>query len=236
MLDSIEKMDLVIPASRFIDFRRPKSMITRDTQAVAQGLTAPPHIRFEATILQLSSAITNIEKFTNDSILMLTRTQSRLSLPKPKAADVNELEGVVLICNRFHNIVKQLRRRHDKRPTISIADEYDVQDLLHALLLLFYDDVRREEYTPSYAGGSSKMDILLKVQMTVIEVKYDLTNKALREQLAVDVSTYKNHPDCKSLICLGYDPNGRIVNPRGLEADLAKLSTPDLKVMVLVRP
>jgi hypothetical protein len=157
---------------------------------------------------------------------------------KPKAPNhtISSLDSIVLICDRFHSVAKQLAQRHEKREPLLITDEYDVQDLLHSILLLFFDDVRREEYTPSSAGGSSRMDILLKSQAAVIEAKYDLTNKQLREQLAVDAAAYKKHPDCKTLICFDYDPQGRIQNPRGFETDLAASSTPDLKVKVLVRP
>jgi hypothetical protein len=35
-----------------------------------------------------------------------------------------------------------------------LKDEYDVQDLLYALLRIFFDDVRPEEWTPSFAGKS----------------------------------------------------------------------------------
>ena len=74
-------------------------------------------------------------------------------------------------CARFHLVAKQLRDRHDARNTLDIEDEYDVQDLLHSLLRIFFDDIRPEEYTPSYAGKSSRMDFLLKGYDTVIEVK-----------------------------------------------------------------
>lgn len=55
----------------------------------------------------------------------------------------------------------------ENRETLKIEDEYDVQDLLHALLLLYFDDVRAEDY----AGKSSRMDFLLKNERVVIEVK-----------------------------------------------------------------
>ena len=49
------------------------------------------------------------------------------------------------LCDRFHIVAKQLTRRSEGRSTIVISDEYDVQDLMHALLRLFFDDVRPEE-------------------------------------------------------------------------------------------
>ncbi|MCR5448357.1 MAG: hypothetical protein K6F23_03080 [Solobacterium sp.] len=125
--------------------------------------------------------------------------------------------------NRFHRIARQLRSRHEARPTLSIGDEYDVQDLLHALLKLYFDDVRPEEWTPSYAGKSARMDFLLKNEKTVIEVKktrQGLADKELGDQLIIDVDRYKVHPDCQKLICFVYDPEGRIGNPEGLMNDL----------------
>jgi len=127
------------------------------------------------------------------------------------------------IFNRFHRISRQLRSRHENRATISIEDEYDVQDLLHALLKLYFDDIRPEEWTPSYAGKSARMDFLLKKEKTVIEVKktrQGLADKELGDQLIVDVDRYKAHPDCQKLVCFVYDPEGRIGNPDGLMSDL----------------
>lgn len=75
------------------------------------------------------------------------------------------------IFSRFHRVARQLRSRHNGRSTLEIEDEYDVQDLLHALLQLHFDDIRAEEWTPSYAGKSARVDFLLKKEKIVIEVK-----------------------------------------------------------------
>ncbi|MGR0481594.1 MAG: PD-(D/E)XK nuclease domain-containing protein [Candidatus Electronema sp. V4] len=130
-----------------------------------------------------------------------------------------------LICLRFHAVASQLRSRHKNRNTLEIEDEYDVQDLLHALLRLYFDDVRAEEWTPSYAGGCSRVDFLLKAEQVVIEVKKTrkgLAAKDIGDQLLIDIQRYQAHPDCKTLVCFVYDPEGRIANPRGIEADLNK--------------
>ncbi len=103
-----------------------------------------------------------------------------------------------------------------------INDEYDVQDILHALLKLYFDDIRPEECTPSYAGKASRMDFLLKAESIVIEVKkthQGLSDKEIGDQLIIDVGRYKEHPDCKKLICFIYDPEGRIGNPEGIKND-----------------
>lgn len=140
--------------------------------------------------------------------------------------------------NRFHLVARQLKQRHDDRNTIEINDEYDVQDLLHAMLRVEFDDVRPEEWTPSYAGKSSRTDFLLKNEQVFIEVKMarkGLDGKVLGEQLTVDIAYYKGHADCKSLYCFVYDPDNQVRNPRGFENDLSR-EHDGLPVQVFVRP
>lgn len=155
-----------------------------------------------------------------------------------EVAKLDPAISVERICNRIPLVVRQLRGRYDSRETLEVADEYDLQDLLHALLYLFFDDVRTEEYTPSYAAKASRMDFLLKNESIVIETKMTrkgLGAKEVGEQLIIDIARYKNHPCCKKLFCLIYDPEHRINNPRGLEADLSK-KTDSLYVKVFVVP
>ncbi len=143
------------------------------------------------------------------------------------------------IFNKFHQIAIQLLVRHANRPTLIIGDEYDVQDSLHALLKLHFDDIRAEEYTPSYAGSSTRMDFLLKNEKIVIEVKKTrngLGDRELGQELTIDIAFYKNHPDCSELYCFVYDPENRIRNPRGIENDLARQSMNGFKVNVFIRP
>ena len=142
------------------------------------------------------------------------------------------------ICLRFHATSRQLQQRHMQRPTISIDDEYDVQDLLHALLRLHFDDIRSEEWTPSYGGRSARVDFLLKKERIVIEVKKtrpNLKGGEIGEQLIIDRARYERHPDCETLVCFVYDPEGRIGNPVGLERDLED-NTGRIKVRVIVSP
>ena len=118
-----------------------------------------------------------------------------------------------------------MRERHEQRPTLDEADEYDVQDLFHALLTIYFDDIRKEEWTPTYAGSASRMDFLLPEIEAVVEIKMTrptLSTKQLGEQLIVDIAKYKKHLMCRTLFCVVYDPDGRISNPRGVENDLGE--------------
>jgi hypothetical protein len=132
----------------------------------------------------------------------------------------------------------QLRQRYSNRPTIDVNDEYDVQDLFHGLLKLFFNDVRAEEWNPSYAGGSSRSDFLIPEVNAVIEIKKtrpSMTTKELGEQLIIDIAKYKKHPQCSRLICFVYDPDGRVNNPRGIENDLSNCDN-EIDVRTIIVP
>jgi hypothetical protein len=142
------------------------------------------------------------------------------------------------IFENFHSCCQQARSRYDSRPTIDVKDEFDVQDLLHILLRLYYKDIRPEEYTPSYAGRSSRMDFLIKEIKTVIEVKKtrdNLKDKEIGEELTLDIAKYSTHPDCKKLYCFVYDPDGLVRNSKGLENDLSGKKD-DIDVQVFIKP
>ena len=151
---------------------------------------------------------------------------------------VASLDALELNLRRFPLMIRQLQHRHGGRPPFEIRDEYDLQDLLHSVLTLSFSDIRTEEWTPSYAGGTSRMDFLLKAEQIVIETKRTregLGPKEVGDQLLVDMARYQEHADCKSLICLVYDPEGRISNSYGLENDLRR-SGDGMQVSVIVTP
>jgi hypothetical protein len=152
--------------------------------------------------------------------------------------EIDALATLELVCSRFHTVARQLRQRHSGRPTLDVNDEYDVQDLLHSLLRIYFDDIREEESTPSYAGGASRIDFLLKPEQIIIEVKKarpTLKAKELGEELIIDIARYQTHPDCKMLYCFVYDPDGYIKNPQGIENDLSR-SGPPFPVKVFIAP
>lgn len=161
------------------------------------------------------------------------------SMPVKSNTVLNRDDGLNLIINileRFPAFCRQLRNRYNARDTIEVNDEYDVQDLVHALLTLHFDDIRPEEYTPSFAGGASRQDFLLKKERIVIEVKK--TRKSLGagkigEELIIDMARYRAHQDCDTLVCFVYDPDGWVNNPKGLIGDLeSRFSDGSVRIVV----
>lgn len=211
---------------------------TQDFEDIRYSLmafsTSTPDSAFEEAYRSgVNTAITVIDSFIDEIKEYWDEDNS-----EPIQADLGAIDKVQLIITRFHQVARQLRSRHSDRPTIEIEDEYDVQDLFHGLLRLYFDDVRAEEYTPSYAGSASRVDFLLKQEQIVIEIKKTrkgLTAKEIGEQLIIDSQRYQSHPNCGQLICFVYDPEGRIANPCGIEGDLSK-EINGVPVSVYIRP
>ena len=158
---------------------------------------------------------------------------STISTPSNSTSAIQKLEALL---RRFHRVAHQLTQRQENRQTLIIKDEYDVQDLLYALLLVLFDDIRPEDSIPNRAGKASRVDFLLKKEKIVIEAK--MTSETLRdakigEQLIIDINRYQAHPDCQTLVCFVYDPDHHLKNPEALENDLSRKQN-DLTVKVIV--
>jgi len=217
----------------------PKRVISRDSHALMQGIAIPAHLFYEAELSEATSVFTKGEDFLQaaDRLVRQVIAQRQFMSREPKSPEA--LERIIRVCERFPGVVLQLQKRQRGREPLTVQDEYDVQDLLHALIRLDFDDVRPEERTPSHAGSSPAMDFLLKVERIVVEAKMardSMTAKSLGDELLADIGRYREHPDCRTLVCFVYDPHGQLPNPRGLERDLMKHSRDDLRVVVLIVP
>ncbi|MBX9720045.1 MAG: hypothetical protein K2X81_01515 [Candidatus Obscuribacterales bacterium] len=154
--------------------------------------------------------------------------QTKHAGPRVRFANenVDAIQIILQIGNRFKIIGRQLKARHNARPTLEVNDEYDFQDLFHSLLRLFFDDVRAEEWAPSYAGGNSRTDFLIPAHSIAIELKHSrasMTAKDLGDQLLIDIAKYRQHPIVRIIVCLVFDPDGHISNPAGIESDLTNV-------------
>lgn len=144
--------------------------------------------------------------------------------------EIDAVAVVRLIGERLLYVQREIARRHAKRATMSFDDEYDDQDLVRSLLRLFFDDVRPEDHVPQYAGATSRVDFLLPEFGIAVELKHCREShdaKKIGEELLVDAARYAEHPDVRHLVCIVIDHDGRLQNPRGLEADLAVASRKD---------
>jgi hypothetical protein len=142
------------------------------------------------------------------------------------------------LCQRFHVVARQLRLRGEYRSTVTVEDECDVLDLMHALLRQHYDDIGTDEWAPSYANGVPRTSLLLdhdRLAIVVKKTRAGLSRKDLADQLRVDLERYRDRGRCAQMLCFIYDPEGRIGNPRGLESELS-VTSEHFAVDVIVAP
>jgi len=113
------------------------------------------------------------------------------------------------VINNFPVVARLVRLRQHDRPPFVIDNEYDVQDLLFALIRTVFEDAHREEWTPKLAGSAKRTDILVPSIGAMVEVKFvrDAKHaKTVADELKVDFESYHAHALCKHVIALVYDP------------------------------
>jgi hypothetical protein len=206
------------------------------------GLTRPartPHKLFDLVIDNRTEKNLPIVYFTDPieqaiGVLKSPAVTSTDALPPPPISLPAStplsaaLIEITRIATRFPRIARALSQGRQNSQTFAITDEYDVQRLFGALLHLAFDDIRPEEWTPTHAGKSSRMDFLLDDEEIVIEIKKtrpNLRDGDVGNELTIDIAHYVEHPRCKAFVAFIYDPDKFIKNPRALEKDLAKRST-----------
>lgn len=166
--------------------------------------------------------------------------QRRVLALARQAIEFASEEAEVLLVERIGRglprMIASLRERGRERQPFVVADEYDVQDLLEAVLRNLFDDVRPEDPSPNRAGASTRIDFVLKREQIIVEAKMTrqgLGERQVADELIDDIERYRSHPDCRTLVAIVYDPERRIPNPGGLESDLRK-DSPELRVRVVI--
>ncbi|MGL4725377.1 MAG: hypothetical protein ACRCWW_12865 [Scandinavium sp.] len=138
----------------------------------------------------------------------------------------NDIDHLKSLLKKFNSFQLEINNRHNNRRGLPIDDEYDVQDLLRAILALHFDDVNPESAAPYQLGSNSRIDFLIRDKGIGIEVKKaskSIRDSKLAEQLITDIHRYSSHPLCKDIIFFVYDPEHIIRNPVGLQNDLNKI-------------
>ncbi|WP_415776267.1 hypothetical protein ACMYQ1_09605 [Shewanella oncorhynchi] len=153
---------------------------------------------------------------------------------KPSTLD----ELLRIIIRGLPRAMQPLIHRRKGVQSLLFTSEYDIQDLLHALMRPWISDIRPEEFCPSYAGSNTRMDFLLSAHNLVIETKR-VRDKAhaskVGDELIIDIEHYRKHQNANHLWCVIYDPDLYISNPKGMINDLEGLrSTPEGNINVKV--
>lgn len=162
-----------------------------------------------------------------------------VSLRQPEEQKAATGMGLLMtVVRRFDEAVAALAAHPHGKPPWGIADEWDCQYLLRALLAGSFRDVRIEEANPSFAGAASRCEFFIKPLRAMIEVKFvrkATDQKRITSELALDIAQYGANPQVNHLIALVYDPQRQLKNPVQLQTDLSGPAK-SLDVCVIVSP
>lgn len=150
---------------------------------------------------------------------------------------LDAVNAVLTVANRYSEVLHRLAKRRTGRKALVPVDEYDDQYLIEGILALFFDDVRVEQYIPSYANSSTRIDFLLPEHGLGVELKHtrgSIKMPNLANELIVDKARYATYNGITHLIALVFDFDKRLRNPKGLERDLSQKRS-DANITVTVR-
>jgi hypothetical protein len=162
-----------------------------------------------------------------DAALLL---DAMAACPSGQLARQSTIEAVLAIVDHFAASAEVLANRQRDRTALTIQDEYDVQDIFHALILPIVPDIVPEDPAPKIAGRSTRLDFTSKAMRLGIELKHVKSashSAEVRKELLVDEGTYQEHPYVETVVAFVYDPRGYIAqNARtAFEADLSTTVT-----------
>src|SRR5581483_1713049 len=115
-----------------------------------------------------------------------------------------EIGLVLSLCQRLPAAARILGNRQHGKPPFEISDEYDVQDLLHAVLRAYLKYSVHEEPLGKIGGArSGRADVAIEELGTIIEVKIVRgpgDQQRLVDEYANDLLLYTAWPPLKNLI------------------------------------
>lgn len=130
-----------------------------------------------------------------------------------------EIELVLQLCQRLDKSIKVLGQRHAGRPAFEINDEYDVQDLLQAILRAYFKYSTTEEPISKLAGLSTRADFAIEELGLIIEAKIAHgpgDQGRIVKEFAEDVQGYSKWSHLKHLIYLVYNADD-LKDPEALD-------------------
>jgi hypothetical protein len=132
--------------------------------------------------------------------------------------DESPVERLDQLLRRLPLVARELGRR--ERAPLTIRDDRDLDDLVRALLPIYFDDVRAESRTPSYSQHTRKAFWLPAIQAMVIceLVGPGIDESELERRRAEDIEYCGSRSECTTLIWYVHDPERKLPNPERLEA------------------
>lgn len=161
---------------------------------------------------ELNTALQSITLGTDiDVQLQILLEDIERTLLQTKFVNKSADEMVRDVLNNFNNAIQKIiSGRRLNHLNFEIEDEYDVQDILYVILKSIFPNLRDEDPIPKVGGKSTKIDLILREEKILIEVKMikakDSNETHFIEQLKVDFESYHECKWLRKLFCFVYDP------------------------------
>lgn len=161
---------------------------------------------------ELNSALKSITFETDiDVQLQILLEDIENTLLQTKFVNKNADEVVRDVLNNFSNAIQKIvSGRRSNHPDFKIEDEYDVQDISYVILKSIFPNLREEDPIPKVGAKSTKIDLILREEKILIEVKMikakDSNETHFIEQLKIDFESYHECKWLRKLFCFVYDP------------------------------
>lgn len=124
-----------------------------------------------------------------------------------KMTPSSEIQLILQLCKRLPISAKALNRRRSNKTPFEIVDEYDVQDLMQAILRAYFKYSVSEEPISKLAGASSRADFAIQDLGVIIEAKYvhgPNEQDRIGKQFAEDVQSYSQWTHLEHFIYVVY--------------------------------
>jgi|RhiMethySRZTD1v2_1073278.scaffolds.fasta_scaffold221764_1 DpnII restriction endonuclease/uncharacterized protein DUF2321 len=138
---------------------------------------------------------------------------------RPEEPAIDEpLSRLERLFRRLPRLARELGRR--ERAPLVVRDDRDLDDLLRALLVIEFDDVRPQARTPRYESGNRTMYYLGEESIAVVGhlMRVGMDEIEVARRFAEEVAELRRRAECDALVQLVYDPERRLPNPQRLEA------------------
>lgn len=131
-----------------------------------------------------------------------------------------DIRLLLTACSRLAHAAKPLERRRAGKPVLTVQDEYDAQDLLHAVLRAYFKYTVAEEPLKKLANAkATRVDFAIEDLGVVIELKYvhgPNDQQRIVEDLAEDLLFYEQWDPLKAFIYVVYGA-GDLHDPEALD-------------------
>jgi hypothetical protein len=85
LLEKIDGLTWIVPPDKYVQAIAPKHMLTRDMQAMSQGLQAPSHLAVETAIVSNTATLATCRDFLLDALQAAKQMRTKLAQPVPVA-------------------------------------------------------------------------------------------------------------------------------------------------------